>query len=566
VSERVRPGPVMNLIRRRAAAHKPKLPIDQEPGGTGTWVSHCPNHNGARTGPVIRWDQHPDGTVSVHPHRDGDQLVCAVGPILLSLGIDDPRIRPYRNSAQPGPSDPGTDPYAIYTKLRQALRDGGYVWSETRARGGSDRFGCPACGAKGDGHGLHVTYTPNPAPGQRHIRLYCHDRDCPEQEILEPLGITVAELRSGDDVDDLGDDPQGIRLFRRYSAAALAQEPDDFAWQIEGMLAQPTYGPIAGEMKTLKTYVGQIIVVGLAAGLPVFGHFRVPHQRPVSAYVGEGGRLPWKRRLRRIAQAYGVDLADLPIEATFDVAAISSERFRRSLARDLEEIQPGLVWLDPYYAYHGTDAKASNLHDEGNLLTKLSSWCLDSNANLLINNHYNQTGSGPGLKRITQTGMGEWADTWLLLSHRQPPDVEGGRFWLDLTIGSRQWGGRDYALDLNIGRFDPGLGEHDGDIIWNLQPVTTAQRDDAQQALSDWALAILEEHPWTHTKAGLATELGGNRKEALEAINTLVKDGRIRSENLARAEGTRSVRRDLFALATEPVPESQNRLEQVDAP
>jgi AAA domain len=67
----------------------------------------------------------------------------------------------------------------------------------------------------------------------------------------------------------------------------------------------PTFGPIGGE-KSLKSYVLTSITLGLATGVPIFDHFKVDEPAPVVVYVGEGGRLPYTRRLKRIASAMGV--------------------------------------------------------------------------------------------------------------------------------------------------------------------------------------------------------------------------------------------------------------------
>ena len=233
-------------------------------------------------------------------------------------------------------------------------------------------------------------------------------------------------------------------LFRRWTMNELLGEPDDFAWLIRGLLATPTYGQIAGELKTFKSYFAGFIGVGLAAGVPIFGRFTPPEARPVLAYVGEGGRLPWTRRIRRICQAMGVAPADLDLHSSFDTAPLASTVFQESLARDLVEIKPALVLPDPLYTFHGTDTKASDLHQEGALLNRLSAPCMDAGASMVVVNHFNQTGSGNGLKRITQAGSGEWADSWMLLAHRADADVPNGRFQLKLDIGSRQWGGRSY--------------------------------------------------------------------------------------------------------------------------
>ena len=47
-------------------------------------------------------------------------------------------------------------------------------------------------------------------------------------------------------------------------------------------------------------------------------------------------------------------------------------------------------------------------------------------ATLLINNHFNQTGTGSGLQRITMAGHAEWCRLVAARRHREPPDVAGG--------------------------------------------------------------------------------------------------------------------------------------------
>jgi hypothetical protein len=204
----------------------------------------------------------------------------------------------------------------------------------------------------------------------------------------------------------------------------LLAEPDDFEWRAKGLVVAGSFGPLAGELKSLKTHIAQIIEVSLAARVPVFGRFEVPEACPVSTYVGEGGRKPYRRRLERIAATMGVNVADIPLFPSFDIAPIDSPAFRRTLERDLAEI------------------------------------------------HYNQTGSGSGLNRITMAGSAEWADSWWLVSHRKEPDVRNGRFRLLLEVGSRQWGGTSWDLDLDVGTFNIDAGEFDGDITWSIAPTS----------------------------------------------------------------------------------------------
>lgn len=344
-------------------------------------------------------------------------------------------------------------------------------------------------------------------------------------------------------------------LLRRYSAAELAALDRTFRWLACGLMSEPTYGMTAGEMKTLKTYVSIAVAVGVAAGVPVLGHFHVPEARPVMLYVGEGGQVPYTERLERVCDAYGVNLADLPLHATFETAPLLSDRFRDTLERDLADVEPGLVVLDPLYAFHGGATDSRNLHEEGALLTAISNPIAQAGACLDIVNHYNQTGSGPGLKRITMVGGGEWCDSWRLLSHRENPDVDNGRFRLTLEIGSRRWGGATWDLDLDVGRFDIDLGRHDGDINWH---VTRHQPTDGEGRLDARILDILDDHPWELTKSQLVEKIGGNRDRGYDAVQRLEAAGKVRMRNLPRAEGKREMVRSLYGRFDQLAPDEEH--------
>ena len=326
-------------------------------------------------------------------------------------------------------------------------------------------------------------------------------------------------------------------LFRLWGPGELLDADRTFRWRVRGLLVHPTYGMLAGERKTLKSYLATFVNVAVASGVPVFGHFAVDEPAPVVAYVGEGGRVPYTRRLERVAAAMGVDLRHLPLFSSFDVAPTSSEIFRETLARDLAERQPGLVTLDPLYAFHGAATNAANLFEEGALLSALSAPCVDAGASLLVLSHFNKTGNGRGLDRITQAGGQEWSDSWILMSHREAPDVAAGRFRLLLEVGSRQWGGSEWDLDLNVGSFDVDLGEFDGDITWDLRRHSEAE--DRANDLETNVLRLVETQPCQLTKEELAKAAGGNMKKARDLVTSLQAKGRImpKTASRVRADG-----------------------------
>jgi hypothetical protein len=281
--------------------------------------------------------------------------------------------------------------------------------------------------------------------------------------------------------------------FRRRSVGELLAADRTFHWDIVGMLAQHTYGLDAGELKTLKSYFGMARAIGLAAGVPVLGKWKVPERRRVLVFVAEGGLVPYTNRLERMAYAHGVTLADLEgwLAVIDDVAPLDSEVFRDALAWHLRDFEPGLVHLDPLYPFQPPGVSPSQYVEIGRMLTATHRLCADHGATFWMTAHMNQTGAGFDLKRVSGAGHGEWGDSWALLRHRAAPDVDAGRFRLALALGSRQWGGTTWDLDLNIGRFDPDLGVHDGPITWNVQSAAGPSSAAGVDPLVDVKLDVL---------------------------------------------------------------------------
>lgn len=348
---------------------------------------------------------------------------------------------------------------------------------------------------------------------------------------------------------DLRDDT--TRRFRRWAAHELLDADRTFRWLARGLLAHPTYGMLGGPRKTLKTYLLLFIGLGVAAGQPIFGQFDVDEPGTVVYYVGEGGRIPMTRRLERVAEAIGYNLKDLPLFLHFETEPMNSPVFQETLRRDLDELRPAAVIIDPFYAFHGTEVKAADLHQEGALLSSVSTPCAEAGASLLLGNHFNKTGTGRGLDRITQAGGQEWSDTWMLVSHRNDPDLDLGRFELLLDVGSRQWGGATWDLDLNIGRFDPDTGEFDGIITWEIGRHATGPTE----ALADTILDILADMPWAYTKTQVRERAGAKITRFNEVWDELRAGGHIVAERLRRVEEGRSTPRDLWAPAGTPRPE-----------
>jgi len=287
------------------------------------------------------------------------------------------------------------------------------------------------------------------------------DRQFVEQIILEHGG-------SQEDVEKvLSQHPSHLRMFtmRELMASDLTLN-----WLVRNVMVVPTYGQIAGEKKTLKTYLSQYLAVAVATGEPFLRQFPVEKQGNVVMFVGEGGKIPWTRRMPRIAESVGIrDIGDAPIHAVFQTAPLLSPAFKGTVETAIEQLDPVLTIIDPFYAYHGSETNSANIHEEGALLTAVAAPFIEHGSNLLIVNHFKKGSESRGINRITMAGSGEWVDSWIFTEERESADLNSGDFYIAAEFGSRQWGGSRWEIDFNIGVQNAMGEEPDSPIHFELR-------------------------------------------------------------------------------------------------
>ncbi len=345
------------------------------------------------------------------------------------------------------------------------------------------------------------------------------------------------------------------------AAAELAAPLPPMRWLAQGLWPEGSHGVVAGPKKSLKTYTLQAIAVGVAAGLTVLGQFHVPNSQPVVVFVGEGGLIPWRRRLQRIAQAYGVALADLPIVAVPHAGPMDGPEFRDAVARAEADYAPGLVIIDSLYNYHAKGIEAQNLYDRGQMLARLTD-LIGPGTGLMIADHMNKGAEGKqfDLDQIAQSGMAAWADSWLGVNHVRSPspaDVAAGSFHLDYTVGSRQWGGRTWRADWEVGSFNDDTGEHDGELTWAVAKSDGASpgpsaRDVKARDLKNRIVDEIRRAPWTLTRSQLRENVGGNVADTLALIDGLEAEKLVAVEKRPRPEGEREVKRPVYGIPDQP--------------
>jgi len=337
------------------------------------------------------------------------------------------------------------------------------------------------------------------------------------------------------------------------SIADLLAKPRTRIWHAKGLHIHPTFGLIGGELKTLKTTFVQFDALALASGRWVFKRF--PTERPlrVLLLVGENDEDSYAHELERIGVWNGLSAAEvaaLPIRLVFETADVNSAKFQNTLEDEIKEFKPDVVILDPVYAYHGDDAEVSNLYSRAPLLRKFYAVAKAHGVSMWLVDHFNQTGRGLNLKRFAQAGGGEVADSWILLAHRMPPDLNSGDFWLRMEIGSRKWGGWNWELDINLGVFNEDTFMREGEVTAELRRAVAGGSgggDEDTEAMRS-IRKVITGHADTFTKTEVRDRVTVSRRAFDVGWATMIDKGLLGANTIERDEHGRMRERTVWNL------------------
>lgn len=249
--------------------------------------------------------------------------------------------------------------------------------------------------------------------------------------------------------------------------------PDDIAdvkrdkidWLVTGLWAKGSHGVIGGREKSLKSYVADVILMGITLGQPVFGRYAVD-QQPVYLLIGEGDPSDRFVRLGRIAtDIYGLSIKEAegflfirPRACPWDSTEFGG------YMKESRDMEAQVVIMDSVYNYQPPGIDVQNMYDRGAALTALSR-AVGTDRTLKLVDHFRKNGSADlDLASLAQAGMGPWVDSWILLKHRANGFPHEGRFELEMAAGSRRGYGKHLDLDWDLGKFDDEAGGHEGKI------------------------------------------------------------------------------------------------------
>lgn len=329
--------------------------------------------------------------------------------------------------------------------------------------------------------------------------------------------------------------------YRLVSARELAEPMEPMRWLVRGIWPERSAGVLAGDKKSMKTWNLQAIALAVAAGRSLFEKYHVTSPGPVLYLAGEGGQNTFMNRHQVIAARYYIDpetLRELPFGAEFGVGALDNSEFIDAVKRHLDMLQPKLVILDPLYAYHPSDVEVSNLYARGPMLANLRMLVGDEAA-LIVGDHFNKTAPDRlDLDNVAQAGVAQWADSWILQRHRNAPNLDEDKYWLQVETGTRRGGGKHLEVDwsLNRDKSDPDVIAWTG-VDWECRPMDVkspgSRADDTMTAI----LQVVADHPFELTETRVLQMVGGNRQRGREAFAALRSNGGIIVKDCPADEG-----------------------------
>ncbi|VBA46737.1 hypothetical protein [Mycobacterium pseudokansasii] len=142
--------------------------------------------------------------------------------------------------------------------------------------------------------------------------------------------------------------------------------------------------------------------------------------------------------------------------------------------------------------------------------------------------------------------MSQWADSWILQKHRETPNLEDGKFWLEVESGTRRGSGKHLEVDWTLERdsADPDTTMWRG-VDWDTRPMAGKSAAGQVDKTIQRILQVIDDEPFALTETGVLAKVGGNKDKAYETLQVLKANGALVVQERERPEGKRSVKRAL---------------------
>jgi hypothetical protein len=278
----------------------------------------------------------------------------------------------------------------------------------------------------------------------------------------------------------------------------------------------------AAEDKAGKTWAILDLALSVAAGAPWLGHYPCPPSGRVLVFLGEGGERAMVRRLRAVASAKAIELAELAelglLRLCLRVPTLTSGEDLATIERELADRPAALVVVDPLYLAVGHATSGANLYAMGAVLSAIQGVCQAAGAALVVVTHWNKTGEGSGFNRISGVGPGAWGRVLASagVAHRATDLTTGASI---VVLGVELRGGEladtSFRVRRRVWADDPA------DLAAPLHYQVEVLPDDTDAAADPAATALHESRRWVLA----ALQAGGSMQTVKQLGDRLAEQG-----------------------------------------
>jgi replicative DNA helicase len=338
------------------------------------------------------------------------------------------------------------------------------------------------------------------------------------------------------------------RKIEVIDTAAFLAADYTIKWRCVGVLADGLNCVIGGRSKTLKTSFAIALAIALATATLFLKRFRCPEVVPVMFLSGESGAATIRETANRIALSMGVALSEAKIFWGFDLPRLFRPEDCAGLEQAIRETGVKVVFIDPLYFSLLDPAQAnaaSNLFAMGGRLLELSNMFRRLGVTVVLLHHFRKNSNGedrygpPEMEELAQSGVAEWARSWLLLARRAKFQEGSGEHELWLSAGGSTGHSSLCCVDVNEGTADAVSGGRKWDIEIRDAAQERERRETAKADASETranqkrtahakqVLDALARFPDGQTKRQLRMQAKLNPDNFGIATEALLLDGRI---------------------------------------
>jgi hypothetical protein len=336
------------------------------------------------------------------------------------------------------------------------------------------------------------------------------------QTAAEVVGSQI-EIRISSCKPELSDVPgcaqtaQPLPVVRASDIEVPIHKP---SWLIEQLWTHQAVGVIGGSPKSGKTWLALEMAVSVASGSPCLGRFAVLSPGLVLIYAAEDSAEALRKRIETLAHLHQIDFKRLDVHIiTVDSLRLDRPEHQDRLESTLLLYKPALLILDPLVRVHAIDENVAG--QVSMLLGYVRSLQRKTGAAIALVHHVRKNASPTGGAGYSLRGSGDlyaWLDSFLYLRMHQDQRTLSAEHRSAPAFGPM-------ALELEQSDLGASL---------KLSSITANPSESPQNDMASRIIELLASAPEPLTIDSLRSRLQVRNQRVVEAIRTLVSQGKIK--------------------------------------